>query len=1263
MAVRIVEELRKLIRTSDTLLDTVYVLIKSGHWGLSQNRQPVSYSFTVTYYEIPGKLVNRWPEHPRTIDYEKVDRLGSEVLWRDAPTMLKELQSSWRILQEMATLLETSIRVLALADAEWQPLSLENHGDLLTLLMSLVSKLIRLHLLARRMPYALIVQLYTLTYNCVQVQKKKQNTHVDPPNLVQMVSYCKALATPVAMMQSEFQPVSSRIGQILELAILPAIAAFNNVQGVQESQLLNCISTDEVRRSACASMGFTAEAGLNALRLLSSFREWAVLAILVCPGEAIRPGASRVMEDLLSDTLLLHVYMDITEWLHPLFSKHVQPTLRMHYQQVKSSLRPLERKALQKTANHLIESALNAAQAGAMERHTCFRSFLAIELDRSIKLCNAENQQLPRLAESFFVMLSMARSEVLWLYRHIDEEIPKSWLGSLLTFEKPFRLAEDDNSIPQLLSSMGRATVLLREHMGYVREELTHNVHALLSTQIKPHLDVLDATAAEQSGEGLLNVAAGFRSVADALDSLDPRCQEQGTPVSSGTSDGLVFSGRESMEDAREGWEDLAAELATRGGAVSSATLAEASGSDTLIKEMSLAVNRACMIDAFEANLIRVSGLQDLWQFLPKFRATMTASISGPAASLAHVVGWIYPIPFLMEQLPESNGNEPANQAAHVVLEEWQCLVSSRLEKLLLSLQEVQLPVLQSTESGVHTRPPDLRRSVLAATKKLLHRRPRNDLAGERKENEFTGNELGSSLQNGFQPLSDRTAREETSSSEDRDPERAQKKSYGVIVAHWPGKAQLKKEREQFAKLLVTQQAAQSLVQALGISPHIQVSNTIVEPRELLLRCVTTTARYLITVLAFDGQVIEKPAVLEKSIGHFFHILQKLQLGSGVDLSGAARNVLVEQAYAPLDNDTADQSAGARVVSYIGEWYMRTIIRDTANLGVCFSMSRQTFVSTSKGALDLVDYASEAQLRAFVRVFGLYGARELGYRAGQALEDAIAGLQSVMSACEPVLRGLKEAEQENRVHLAVCSRAASAIPDLQNVVELLRISARCLFLRQLLGRAAIAECQSMLPEATALLSLAAAASPESAACHVCGILDLPQHPQLGPDCLVGPVDPVLARCLAKETPTNPGRLQCFSLWPLLLGLTFWSPGVATAALNPAFGNLLNGLDCIAICAHALAQAMPEACAGGNGEFRAAPDADCQEPREALKSLVRVATCSLMLRSGDSSSSRLLVMNSLTGPGFERSMLEEFHVPLAHVRYIVANAYQQGARKP
>jgi hypothetical protein len=50
-------------------------------------------------------------------------------------------------------------------------------------------------------------------------------------------------------------------------------------------------------------------------------------------------------------------------------------------------------------------------------------------------------------------------------------------------------------------------------------------------------------------------------------------------------------------------------------------------------------------------------------------------------------------------------------------------------------------------------------------------------------------------------------------------------------------------------------QAARSLIQALGLSASIQVAGAVLDPRELLVRCVVTTARYLITVLAFKGQV------------------------------------------------------------------------------------------------------------------------------------------------------------------------------------------------------------------------------------------------------------------------------------------------------------------------------------------------------------------------------------------------------------------------
>lgn len=56
---------------------------------------------------------------------------------------------------------------------------------------------------------------------------------------------------------------------------------------------------------------------------------------------------------------------------------------------------------------------------------------------------------------------------------------------------------------------------------GLIQAELTREVREILDSHINPSLLLLEAAAGEQSGEALLNVAGGMRSVADALDSLE----------------------------------------------------------------------------------------------------------------------------------------------------------------------------------------------------------------------------------------------------------------------------------------------------------------------------------------------------------------------------------------------------------------------------------------------------------------------------------------------------------------------------------------------------------------------------------------------------------------------------------------------------------------------------------------------------------------------------------------------------------------------
>lgn len=65
---------------------------------------------------------------------------------------------------------------------------------------------------------------------------------------------------------------------------------------------------------------------------------------------------------------------------------------------------------------------------------------------------------------------------------------------------------------------------------------------------------------------------------------------------------------------------------------------------------------------------------------------------------------------------------------------------------------------------------------------------------------------------------------------------------------------------------------------------------------------------------------------------------------------------------------------------------------------------RQSFYS-SRGSL-LAEYASEAELRALVRTFGLYGARELGACTERPLAGAVSGLHAMLASNEELLSQL-----------------------------------------------------------------------------------------------------------------------------------------------------------------------------------------------------------------------------------------------------------------
>jgi hypothetical protein len=57
------------------------------------------------------------------------------------------------------------------------------------------------------------------------------------------------------------------------------------------------------------------------------YRSWALLGFLACPAALAGHGARRALAGLLSEALVMHVYEDAVEPLHPLFEAHVRPGL------------------------------------------------------------------------------------------------------------------------------------------------------------------------------------------------------------------------------------------------------------------------------------------------------------------------------------------------------------------------------------------------------------------------------------------------------------------------------------------------------------------------------------------------------------------------------------------------------------------------------------------------------------------------------------------------------------------------------------------------------------------------------------------------------------------------------------------------------------------------------------------------------------------------------------------------------------------------
>ncbi|KAK9814453.1 hypothetical protein WJX72_006133 [[Myrmecia] bisecta] len=1121
-----VDQLQQFLHASETLLDRVYHVCH----GLSDTTQPVTSKFVSTHYEIKARLLAKFPEHPRGINVEKVDRLGSEVLWRQADVMANELTPLYCLLQDVAAFQERTVQFLISMGQTFAPFCMSYTPELLEGYMDLACAAIRLQLLARHMPSKLIIQLYTAVRGLATVQAGGEPDG-DPPARLQMVHYVTAFDGVVQRLQSEFQPISSRIGQVLEATAFGALVVLGGLPALQDSRALEA-ATSDMPDAERQDLGEAARTWRD-LTCMDKMRDWAFWGLLVCPGEMIRPGALEACKVLLEDTLRVPVYKEYCEWIHALYEQHVRPTILMHFNQVKKGMAWTDRRALVKSVKSLIEDASQVALGACMKEHWQRRVYACAQLHALVTAYSSHPERLPAHVQQVLAALAYARAELLWHFRHVGEVVPRGLFQSLLSSSQPLTPAGADESVPALLSAMQSAVSLLQQYRSAIQGHMVVCVRGMVITHIAPTLDQLAAAAASGCDKELPYIVEALRGIAAHFQALQL------------PSEGEAEEEAADLSLVRSIWEPLIASLFTAYAPVSAAELEEAAGNNGVLHRLASLMYLTNLIDGFHLSLQRSASLAELCFSSAKLRASMRNTLEGPAA--AHALGYLYAL-----------SGFQANQLARQLAEELMQRITERIQALLEALHQGDLAALDAplTPSAVSD-------ALLAASRAA--------------------------------PALQRAA------SKLRLPTMQQ--ALPPALLH-PGQESVPAAQDSRASLATDLATLSGLVHALSHSPPIPITSSFaIVPVQLLTDSISEACKHLLSRLVFVDKEIQRPSLLEVQVRRFLALLQRLQPFASQDLAVSMREAFLGHAFSDLTVTSRTDSGSARVIAHIAEWYSKNVIQDARDWGVSVSLSRQTFTSRSapgRPALDVALYASCAEVGALVRVFGVYGARELGRRMEHPLGEALAGLDAALLLHEPLLtRVMVDHQEQPSCYEAFCE-AARQVADLDHVLDLLKLISRCCFFRQLVGEACGGQASQISPAVAYSLAGAALDADGHRGPHVCDIADLPRPSSSGIAVESGNADPALVRLLAGDG--SPERLH-------------------------------------------------RACAD---KVYLSPFTPLTDSMAQMLCFVRCASCALMA-PGESLGPKLLALDDLVGhAGVDRELLESANMPFTRIRA----AYQQ-----
>uniref|UniRef100_A0A7S1X4R1 Uncharacterized protein n=1 Tax=Tetraselmis chuii TaxID=63592 RepID=A0A7S1X4R1_9CHLO len=612
--------------------------------------------------DLSAKLAKKFgSEHPKNINIDKVDKAGADFLRASASGILECLGPVYGLFEEIAIFQEHTLRVMTDLSQSLLAFSLNYTPQLLDAYMGLFVDACKVHILAAKVPRALIIQYYTFAYNHVN--------ETDPPHFTEVSNFIRAFQDAIPRLQAEFQPINSRIGDVLEKIAGPLLwntLEFARLQGRADAFAW---------RTQFGTLPGMEESIFPAMERAQQMQEWAFFGILVCPGETNRADVRGLLTLILRKSFKFVIFRKHAEWAHPLMERHVMSVLSSVAK--KGNLSWAEKRDVKK----VVEKAFGEACDSAMGDHRTHRIWLQQRLQGVFTQLQEDASLIPANVSTILALLCLSRMELEWILLHGGDSLPRSlpisWARSGFSMSQPLKASFPDSSIASLLSIHSDVMQYLQSYQDAIQTGWIWILWEQLQAAVKPLVkQVASSPTLTRHHQPVV------RTIETLLDEYSETCRvlltelcgEDTGDYQAGGCNQKSLRGVQTTEKVRralaslpnacEIWFTLNCQLfsvrtnvsaqsldALCGGSVTSARsealgLTGAAKTDrtaecSIVQELNMASKLAEMVCNVGKELLRAGSLQAVGFQAAKLQAVYEAAVQGPAEHAVHAASFL----------------------------------------------------------------------------------------------------------------------------------------------------------------------------------------------------------------------------------------------------------------------------------------------------------------------------------------------------------------------------------------------------------------------------------------------------------------------------------------------------------------------------------------------------------------------------------------------------------------------------------------------